>query len=87
VRTQAGAYVDALEVVYLVDFGVMEIIGGPEGAPIGYTRPFSIGTVSYAPLAGPVWSEERSLYHVGDVEPSDPLLSLSLDLQERGRTR
>jgi hypothetical protein len=86
VRTAHATYVDALEVVYLVDFGVTEV-AGPLGEIAGYTRPFSIGAVLYAPLAGPVWNEERALYHVGDMEPSGPLESSSLDLQDRGRTR
>jgi len=86
VRTAHATYVDALEVVYLVDFGITEV-AGPLGEIAGYTRLFSVGVVLYAPLAGPVWSEERALYHVGDTEPSGPLESLTLDLQDRGRSR
>jgi hypothetical protein len=86
VRTGQATYTDALEVVYLVDYGITTLIG-PLGQTLGFTRPFSLATVVYAPLAGPVWNEERALYHVGNTEPSEPLETLLLDLQERGRTR
>ena len=84
VTTFAATFENALEAVYLVDFGIFEILGGPGGAPLGYARGFSVGSVVYAPAVGPVWSEERGIYFVGDAEPTGPLaFSLSI-LQATG---
>ena len=83
IETQNGVYDHGLEVVYLVDFGILEVLD-PEGATIGYSRAFSIGSVVYVADVGPVWSEERNLYFVGTT-PAGPVETLTLDLQETGR--
>ena len=84
VTTQAGVYANALEVVYLVDFGIAAILGGPGGQPMGYARGFAVGTVVYSPSVGPIWSEERGIYFVGDGSPTGPEAFLLSNLQATG---
>jgi hypothetical protein len=78
-----GAPFHALEVIYMIDFGILEILD-LGGNHIGYSRAFSVGNVVYIADVGPVWSEERNLYFVG-ATPTGPIESLTLDLQETGK--
>jgi hypothetical protein len=66
VETEAGVYRRALDVAYLVDFGVSEITD-VDGNTLGYNRSVLFGTVDYAVGVGPVRSYER--LHI----PLDPL--------------
>jgi hypothetical protein len=58
VETVAGTFQRALDVVYLVDFGVREITDA-DGNTLGYNRSVLFGTVDYAVGVGPVRSYER----------------------------
>ncbi len=58
VETEAGTFHRALDVVYLVDFGVSEIVDF-DGNTLGYDRSSLFGTVDYAVGVGPVRSYER----------------------------
>lgn len=60
IDTEAGTFHHALEVLYLVDFGVGQATDN-EGNPLGYFRSFMYGTIAYAVGAGPVHSYERLL--------------------------
>ncbi len=84
IETQSGVHDHGLEVVYLVDFGIFEVVD-PDGATLGYSRGFSIGSVVYVADVGPVWSEERNLYFVGATAPTGPFDTLTLDLQDTGQ--
>jgi len=66
VETETGIFHRALEVAYLVDFGVDEITD-VDGNTLGYNRSVLFGTVDYAVGVGPVRSYER--LHI----PLDPL--------------
>lgn len=58
VVTDAGMFRRALDVAYLVDFGVDEIVD-PDGNTLGYTRSSLFGTVDFVVGVGPVRSYER----------------------------
>jgi hypothetical protein len=58
VETEAGTFHRALDVVYLVDFGVTEIVDF-EGNTLGYNRSALFGTVDYVVGVGPVRGYER----------------------------
>jgi hypothetical protein len=67
--TDAGAFRRALQVLYLVDFGVS--FGTDVGGNVtGYYRVYSYGTVDYVPGVGPVASYERA--YVSPGLPLDP---------------
>ena len=83
IDSQMGAPYHALEVIYMIDFGILEILD-LGGSHIGFSRAFSVGNVVYIADVGPVWSEERNLYFVG-ATPTGPIESLTLDLQDTGR--
>ena len=83
IDSQMGAPFHALEVVYMIDFGVLEILD-LDGSSLGYSRAFSVGNVVYIADVGPVWSEERNLYFVG-ATPTGPIETLTLDLQDTGK--
>ena len=51
-------YTKDVQVVYLVDYGIMEY-AGESGDLLGYVRPVDYGTVVYAPGVGPVLCAER----------------------------
>ncbi len=58
VETEAGTFHHALEVVYLVDFGISQATD-VNGNPLGYIRPYLYGSTDYAVGVGPVRSYER----------------------------
>jgi hypothetical protein len=61
--TPVGIFENALECLYLVDYGVAALDNlGP--APL-YARGIDFGTIAYAPDIGPVFSYERNLAWVG----------------------
>lgn len=62
--SSAGSIRSAIEVLYLVDFGVSSFTDA-DGNILGHTRMYSYGTVTYAPRIGPVASYERGLVQAG----------------------
>jgi hypothetical protein len=48
-----------IEVVYMLDYGILAVVGPGGGPPLGYTRFVDYGSVVYAPGYGPVASHER----------------------------
>jgi len=64
VETPAGIYTQAIEVFYVIDFGVSSETDGP-GNLLGYMHPLSYGSIHYAPGVGPVASYERMLSNFG----------------------
>jgi hypothetical protein len=71
VQTEAGTFHHALEVAYLVDFGISQATD-VDGNPVGYFRSYLYGTIDYAAGVGPVRSYER--------------LQLTLDPLNRGNS-
>jgi len=70
ISTEAGDYEEALECLYVVDYGIWQAkdIGGNV---IGYTRALDYGVIIYAPGAGPVYSHERwGVVPPFQIEPS-----------------
>ena len=65
ILTEAGTFHRALEVLYLVDFGLSQVTD-VDGNTIGYIRPYLFGTVSYAVGVGPVSSYERFVFSAGE---------------------
>jgi hypothetical protein len=70
IRTPAGKFIGALECIYMVDYGVAELItpgGDAPGESIsGYARMFEYGNVVYVPTVGPAYSYQRMLVDAGD---------------------
>ena len=64
VDTPAGSFSDALEMLYLVDYGVLTYTNliDPQ---VEYARTIDFGSVVYAPNFGPVYCCERNLVFVG----------------------
>lgn len=62
VSVPAGAFKGAVEMVYMIDFGVQEY---DLVDPVRYTRMIDFGSVVYAPEYGPVYCYERNLVFVG----------------------
>ena len=76
VTTDLGTVAHAIEVLYEVDYGVGEVF-----LPLGYTRTFDYGTITYAPGIGPVATYERNLINVGEtIHPGYRELSGSIAL-------
>ena len=65
VQGPAGVFEKALEVLYLVDYGISTATD-PQGTEVGFVRLFDYGWILYAPTIGPVGGYERSLVGVGD---------------------
>ncbi len=59
-----GAVRSAIQVLYLIDFGVGEWTD-VNGNTVGFTRVYSYGTITYAPGVGPVASYERNFIESG----------------------
>jgi hypothetical protein len=68
------AYPRALQVVYVVDLGVSEVVDHV-GTLLGYFRPIDYGTVVYAPGVGPVLCSER-FYAPSDDPAASPAANL-----------
>lgn len=56
-ETRTGTYVNALECVYMIDYGVSDAVDG-DGNFVGCWRSVTFGTVVYAPTVGPVYCYE-----------------------------
>jgi hypothetical protein len=67
--SSVGSIRSAIDVLYVVDFGVSAATDA-DGNVLGYTRMYSFGTITYAPLIGPVASYERSLLQTGPATGS-----------------
>jgi hypothetical protein len=78
VGTDAGTFPHALEVAYLVDFGVSQATD-QDGDPLGYSRSYLYGTIDYVAGVGPVHSYERSQIPFDFVHPGIGDLTVSLD--------
>ncbi len=65
VQGPAGVFEKALEVLYLVDYGIGTVTDS-QGTEVGFTRLFDYGWILYAPTIGPVGGYERSIVGVGD---------------------
>ena len=59
-----GSIRSAIEVLYVVDFGVSTFTDA-DGNAVGHTRMYSYGTITYAPRIGPVAAYERGLVQAG----------------------
>ena len=78
-ETSAGTFERALEIVYVIDFGVAQASDPDTGDPIGYFRTINYGNVLFAPSVGPVAAYERVLISVGETL-GDGIGEVSLDL-------
>jgi len=58
VETPAGRYTNAIEVFYVIDYGVSEVTD-ESGNSLGYSRSVGYGTIHFVPGVGPVASYER----------------------------
>ncbi len=58
VETGVGVFKNALECIYLIDYGIMAV-RDQHGDPVGYCRPCGYGKVYYVPDIGPVYAYER----------------------------
>lgn len=67
--SSVGSIRSAIDVLYVVDFGVSAATD-VDGNVLGYSRMFSFGTITYAPLIGPIASYERSLLQTGTATGS-----------------
>jgi hypothetical protein len=61
-------YANALECVYLVDYGLAKVCCTATCSSIGWCRPYDYGVVIYAPTVGPVYSYERRSVEAGNDE-------------------
>ena len=77
VETEAGTFHRALEVAYLVDFGVTEITDF-NGYRLGYVRDNLFGTVDYVVGVGPVRSYERLQITVDPLDRGNSDVTASL---------
>lgn len=59
-----GDVPDAVEMHYLIDYGVMEA-QDIDGNPIGYARSYEYGRVFFVPNVGPVYAQERLMAWAG----------------------
>ena len=66
IDTAAGTFGRALEIVYLIDFGVAQATDPLSGDPIGYFRTVNYGKVVYVPNTGPVAAYERMIVSVSE---------------------
>ena len=65
VLTDVGEFDDALECLYIVDYGTITV-RNQYNEPVGFYRVFDYGRVIYAPEIGPVYSYERMSVQSGD---------------------
>jgi hypothetical protein len=70
-----GEYLDCIEVLYCLDFGV-QAYGSEDGGQSGYVRPYHVGVVVYAPGIGPIFARELRQFVSGVNTMSDGRLEL-----------
>lgn len=79
-----GSIRSAIEVLYVVDFGVSSFTDA-DGNPVGHTRMYSYGTITYAPGVGPVAGYERGLVQAGrTLDPGEYDQVIQLTATSRG---
>lgn len=79
-----GTVSNAIEVVYVIDYGVLAI-ASPNGGPTTYARPFDFGRVVYAPGSGPVEVAEYRVAHVGGGPQDHGMQMLALAVAATGK--
>jgi len=86
-ETALGRLPRAIQVLYLVDYGVNEETDG-YGNPTGFSRAFGYGAITYAPRVGPVASYERTFVGVGEpLHPGYGDQTISIVATAAGRTQ
>ncbi|HET9252420.1 MAG TPA: hypothetical protein VFP58_09900 [Candidatus Eisenbacteria bacterium] len=85
VTTVLGDHPSAIDVLYMVDYGVNEVFDSQMNA-IGYAHSYDYGTITYAPFVGPVATYERSLIYAGETQHPGwrELTGAITDVQPRG---
>jgi hypothetical protein len=74
VNVPSGTYQRVIDVVYAVDYGIIEIVNEAQEV-LGYLRVFDYGSIAYAADVGPVESTERLQLPAGFIpDPSVPPL-------------
>jgi hypothetical protein len=68
-KTPAGVFVNALECLYMIDFGVTRVLS-PQSDESGWARLFEYGVAIYVPTVGPVYSYHRMM--VDAANPDGP---------------
>lgn len=81
VDTPQGRVRNALDVVYIIDYGQSTVTGPGSPDPSGMIRYISFGNVIYAPNIGPVSSYERNLVPVGYGELGMGVGEVELELE------
>jgi len=78
-------YARDLEVVYVLDYGILAIIEGADDT-VGYTRPVDYGSVIYVPDVGPVKDFERRGAVAGNITVTPGFVSMTLKSTSPGST-
>ncbi len=86
VENEVGTYPGALEVIYQIDYGGSEVTD-INGEVQGYARLFDLARIVYAAGVGPVESEERALYMLGEQSVQGPWATLEILLHHLGLPR
>lgn len=68
IRVGGLPYPNAIECLYVIDYGISTFWGVSPGGEPGYCRLYDYGTVIYAPTIGPIYSYDRSLVEAGNDE-------------------
>lgn len=66
VRVDGRPYPNAVECLYVIDYGITTLWEIPGGGDPKYCRLYDYGTVTYAPAVGPVYTYERILVEAGN---------------------
>ena len=85
VETAAGIYTQALDVFYVLDFGVSEATD-EQGNFAGYLHQLSYGSIYYVPGIGPVAGYERMMTNYGPNGLERGYAELTHSLRETGMT-
>ena len=67
-----------LEVVYVVDYGLLPVVGSAPADTIGYVRPVDYASVIYVPGVGPVKDFERRGGFAGDITSTPQIVDVRL---------
>ncbi len=59
-------YPNAVECLYVIDYGISSFWPIPGGGDPSYCRLYDYGTVTYAPEVGPIYSYDRALVEAGN---------------------